>query len=196
MAARSSTPTANRERIALLSPRAALDRLYDAAGYLAAFFVFAIFVIMIGQTVMRELGMRTGGTDDIVAWFCAASAFLAMAHTFKRGDFVRVSLLLENVGPRARHVLEVISLAVACLFTGYLTYSGGKYVIESWQFGDMANGLIAIPIWIPQVSFLVGTGLFFVAVLDELVIVLRGRKPTYVLAVEERHARGDFTEDV
>ena len=179
-----------------MSPRAALDRLYDAAGYLAAFFVFAIFVIMIGQTVMRELGMRTGGTDDIVAWFCAASAFLAMAHTFKRGDFVRVSLLLEHVGPRARHVLEIISLLVGALFTGYLTYSGGKYVIESWQFGDMANGLIAIPIWIPQLSFLVGASLFFVAVLDELVIVLRGRKPTYVLAVEERHARGDFTEDV
>ena len=75
-------------------------------------------------------------------------------------------------------------------------YSGGKYVIESWQFGDMANGLIAIPIWIPQLSFLVGASLFFVAVLDELVIVLRGRKPTYVVAVEERHARGDFTEDV
>ena len=48
-----------------MSPRAALDRLYDAAGYLAAFFVFAIFVVMIGQTVMRELSMRTGGTDDI-----------------------------------------------------------------------------------------------------------------------------------
>jgi hypothetical protein len=36
--------------------RRALDRLYDAAGYLAAFFVLAVFVVMIGGTVMRELG--------------------------------------------------------------------------------------------------------------------------------------------
>ena len=38
--------------------------------------------------------------------------------------------------------------------------------------------------------------LLLIAVLDELVIVLRGGKPTYVAAVEERHARGDFSSDV
>ena len=90
-----------------------LNFLYDAAGTLAAFFVFAIFAVMIGGTVMRELGLRTGGSDDLVAWFCAASAFLAMAHTFRWGDFVRVTLLLENLGPRTRHAFEIASLAVA-----------------------------------------------------------------------------------
>ena len=53
--------------------RRTLDFIYDAAGYLAAFFVFAIFAVMIGSTVMREMGLRTGGTDDIVAWVCAAA---------------------------------------------------------------------------------------------------------------------------
>ena len=176
--------------------RRALDLIYDAAGYLAAFFVFAIFAVMIGQTVMRELGMRTGGTDDIVAWFCAASAFLAMAHTFRWGDFVRVTLLLDNLGSRARHVFEVCSLAVAAVFVGYLGFSTCRFVYESWQFNDMANGLIAIPMWIPQMSFVVGALLLFVAVVDELVLVLRGHRPTYVSAMEERHARGDFSEDV
>ena len=176
--------------------RRLLDRLYDAAGYLAAFFIFAIFVVMIAQTVMRELSMRTGGTDDIVAWLCAAAAFLAMAHTFKRGDFVRVSLLLEQLGPRTRRGFEIGALATATVFTGYLAWSGARYVLESWQFGDMANGLIAIPLWIPQSSFLVGAGLFFVAVADEFVRVLRGAKPSYVSAIEARHARGDFSEDI
>ena len=60
----------------------------------------------------------------------------------------------------------------------------------------MAGGLLVIPIWIPQLSFVVGALLFFVAVVDELVQVLRGAKPTYVRLVEERHARGDFSEDL
>ncbi len=176
--------------------RSFLDKLYDAAGYLAAFFVFAIFVVMIGQTVMRELGLRTGGTDDIVAWFCAASAFLAMAHTFRWGDFVRVTLLLDNLGPRARHLFEVWSLAVAAVFVGYLALSTCRFVHDSWQFNDMANGLIAIPLWIPQLSFVAGAALLFVAIVDELILVLRGSRPTYVTAMQERHARGDFSEDV
>jgi TRAP-type C4-dicarboxylate transport system permease small subunit len=176
--------------------RSFLDRLYDAAGYLAAFFIFAIFAIMIGQTIMREFGLRTGGSDDIVAWFCAASAFLAMAHTFRWGDFVRVTLLLDNLGPRARHLFEVLSLSCAGVFVGYLAFWSCRFVYDSWQFNDMANGLVAIPIWIPQTSFIAGAVLLFVAIVDELVLVLRGGTPTYVTAMQERHARGDFSEDV
>lgn len=173
-----------------------LDFLYDAAGYLAAFFVFAIFAVMIGQTVMREVGLSTGGADDLVAWFAAASAFLAMAHAFRRGDFVRVILLFQYVGPRARRLAETASLGAAACFCGYLAFWVLRFVYESWQFGDMANGLIAIPLWIPQSSFVVGAILLFVAVLDELVLVLRGGTPNYVTATEERHRLGDFSEDI
>jgi len=176
--------------------RRLLDFLYDAAGYLAAFFVFAIFSVMIGQTVMRELGFSTGGADDLVAWFGAASAFLAMAHTFRSGDFVRVVLLLQHVGPRTRRLAEAASLAAAACFCGYLAFWVSRFVYESWQFRDMANGLIAIPLWIPQSSFVIGAILLFVAVLDELVLVLRGGTPSYVTATEERHRRGDFSEDI
>jgi TRAP-type C4-dicarboxylate transport system permease small subunit len=176
--------------------RKSLDFLYDAAGYLAAFFVFAIFAVMIISTAMREFGLRTGGTDDLVAWFCAAGSFLAMAHTFRRGDFVRVGLLLENLGERARHRFEILSLAVAAVFVGFLAFWAGRFTFESWKFNDMANGLIVVPLWIPQLSFVVGAALLLIAVLDELVTVARGGKPGYVIAVEERHARGDFTEDV
>ena len=176
--------------------RRTLNFIYGAAGYLAALFIFAIFVVMIGQTIMRELGLRTGGTDDIVAWFCAAAAFLAMADTFKRGDFVRVGLLLESLGPRARQAFEIGSLAFASAFCGYLAFWACRFTYESWQFNDMANGLIVIPLWIPQLSFVVGSLILCLAVVDEFCIVLAGQRPTYVTAVEERHARGDFTEDV
>jgi TRAP-type C4-dicarboxylate transport system permease small subunit len=176
--------------------RRLLDFLYDAAGYLAAFFVFAIFVVMIGQTVMRELGLRTGGADDLVAWFCAASAFLAMAHTFRRGDFVRVVLLLESLGPRTRRTAEAMSLAAAACFCGYLAFWVSRFAYETWQFREMATGLIAIPLWIPQSSLVIGAILLFMAVVDELIVVLRGGTPTYVAAVEERHRRGDFSEDI
>src|SRR4051812_40329374 len=111
--------------------RRALNFLYGAAGYLAAFFIFAIFVVMIGQTLMRELGMRTGGTDDIVAWLCPAAAFLATADTFKRGDFVRVGLRLESLRHKARQAFEIWSLGVATAFCGYLAFWAGRFSFES-----------------------------------------------------------------
>ena len=63
-------------------------------------------------------------------------------------------------------------------------------------FNDIAGNMVPIPIWIPQMSFVVGALLFLVAVVDELIAVLRGNKPSYLARVEERHARGDFSEEL
>ena len=176
--------------------RRALDTLFGAAAALAALTVLTIFVLMVGASVGRQLDWRVGWVNDVVSWLCAAAAFLAMAHAFKHGDFVRVTLLLEQLNPRVRHVFEVISLAVAALAIGYLAWWAARFTWESWKFNDMATNMVAIPMWIPQMSFVAGALLFLLAVVDELVIVLRGEKPTYVRLVEERHARGDFSEDL
>jgi hypothetical protein len=60
----------------------------------------------------------------------------------------------------------------------------------------VAQGLIKIPFWMPQMSFVLGIIIFFIAIADELVAVLGGSKPAYRIAEEERRAAGDFTETV
>ena len=176
--------------------RRVLDWLYDAAGYLAAFFVFAIFAVMICSTVMRELSISTGGIEDLVAWLCAAAAFLAMPHAFKHGDFVRMELLISHLNPLRRRVAETGALVLGAAFCAYLAFWAVRMTWGSYEYGVMSDGLLVLPIWIPQLSFVLGTLLLFVAMADELVSVVRGRRPAYVTAVEERHARGDFTEDL
>ena len=71
-----------------------------------------------------------------------------------------------------------------------------RFVHESWSFNDMASGQLALPIWIPQLSFAIGALLLLLAMLDEWQRVLRGQRPTYVEAVEARHAHGDFSSDI
>jgi len=173
-----------------------LDRLYYASGAIGAIFVLLICIIMVAQSILREFGVRTGASNDVVSWFCAAASFFAMAHAFKHGDFVRVTLLLDKVSPGVRRVLEIVSLVIGAISVGYLAYWANRFTYESYQFKEMAQGLLPIPIWIPQSSFAVGSILLFIAVIDELVIVLRGGKPSYVTAVEERHAKGDFSSEV
>ncbi|MGY8904212.1 MAG: TRAP transporter small permease [Burkholderiales bacterium] len=176
--------------------RKLLDALYLAAAGLAGACIAAIAALMLGQSLLRELGVKTGATNDVVAWLCAAAAFLAMAHAFKHGDFVRVTLLLEKLPAKAQRVLELTALLIACLAIGYLAWWATAFTWESYQFREMANGLLAIPLWIPQTSFVLGAWLFFIAVLDETVIVLRGGRPSYVVALEQRHAQGDFSSDI
>ncbi len=172
------------------------DGLYAAGGQLAALCVLAILILMVHASVGRSLDWRVAWINDVVAWLCAAAAFLGMAYSFRNGDFVRVTLVLESVSPGVRRWLEVVSLAIAAVAIAYLGYWAARFTYESWEFNDIAGNMVAIPIWIPQMSFVVGALILVIAVLDECVCVLRGGKPSYVARVEERHARGDFSEEL
>jgi TRAP-type C4-dicarboxylate transport system permease small subunit len=173
-----------------------LERLYTGSGVLAALCLAGIFVVMLAQSFGREAGIFVRGADDIVAWLCAATAFLALGHTFRHGELVRVGLWLDMLGERARWRAELFALGFTSAFAAYMLWAVVRFVYESWQFHEVAQGLIRIPIWIPQLCFVAGVMIFFVAVLDELVRVLNRQKPTYQLAEEARRAAGDFSETV
>ncbi len=171
-----------------------LDRLYLASGVLAAAALAAIFVIMLAQSFGREAGFVLSGADDIVAWLCAACAFLALGHTFRHGDLVRVGVFIDRLRPRLRWGAELLALGITALFTAYMLWAVSRFVYQSWEFKEVAQGLIRAPIWIPQTSLVAGIGIFFVAVLDELILVFRKQKPSYQVAEEQRRAAGDFSE--
>jgi len=173
-----------------------LDRLYAASGALAALCLASICALMLAQALGREAGVLIRGADDIVSWLCAASAFLALGHTFRKGELVRVGLWLDMLGARTRWFAELFALGLSAVFVGYMLWAVVRFVYQSWQFHEVAQGLITLPIWIPQMSFVIGVVIFFVAVLDELVAVARHRKPAYQVAEEERRAAGDFSETV
>lgn len=173
-----------------------LDRLYAASGAFAALCLASICVLMLAQAAGREFGLLIRGADDITSWLCAAAAFFALGHTFRHGELVRVGLFIDRLRPGARRGAEIAALSLAAVFVGYMAWAATSFVYESWKFKEVAQGLIKVPIWIPQLSFVIGVLIFLVAVLDELAAVLRGRKPAYQVADEERRARGDFSESV
>jgi TRAP-type C4-dicarboxylate transport system permease small subunit len=176
--------------------RRSLAAAYFGAGVLGAAAILAIALLMVAQTLLRAAGAPTGAANDIVAWLAAAAAFLTMPHAFKHGDFVRVSMLLERLAPPARRWAELAALALASVCVGYLAWWACAFTWQSWKLHDVAQGLLPMPMWIPQTSFAAGALLLLVAVVDELLIVWRGAVPTYVRLVEERHAQGDFSSDI
>ncbi|MBC8120019.1 MAG: TRAP transporter small permease [Burkholderiaceae bacterium] len=176
--------------------RRGLDLLYKSSAYCGAFFVFGIFVVMIGGALTRPLGVSLIGTDDLVSWMCAAAAFLPMADAFRRGDFVRMMLVVEKLAPARRRYAELLALLIATGASAALAYWANFGVYESWRYDEMSIGLLIIPIWIPQLAFAIGANVLLIAVIDELVAVCRGDRPAYQVAVDERHGRGDFSEDI
>jgi TRAP-type C4-dicarboxylate transport system permease small subunit len=155
--------------------RKALDALYDGAAWLAALFMIALLVAVLLSIAGRELNFHVRGTDAYAGYFMAAAGFLALAHTLKRGEHIRVTLLLSALPPRARHALELWAHGAAVLLSGLLAFYAARLVWQSRLFHDISTGNDATPLWIPQLGMAVGTLILFVAFVDELIIELRGR---------------------
>jgi TRAP-type C4-dicarboxylate transport system permease small subunit len=161
--------------------RRLLDGLFLGAGYLAAFFLVVMFVIMLVMSVGRLswLNINIKAGDDFAAWAMAAMSFLGLAHTFKKGEMIRVGLLLEHLKGRTKQAFEIFAHLVGFGFVCYLTFAAWNFVKFSWLLNDMSQGSVAIPLWIPQSGVFIGLSLLGLALLDELLIVLSGRPPSY-----------------
>ena len=159
--------------------RTFLDRLYLFSGYLAGLFLIAIFVLMMLLSAGRPVGLNVPAGDELVSWCMAATAFLGLAYTFKSGEMIRVGLLIDRLEGRTRHLLEIAALVIGCAFIGFFAWHAAWMTYDSWRFNDMAQGVLAIPLWIPQLGYSGGLVILFVAFVDELVHVLRGFPPRY-----------------
>ena len=93
-------------------------------------------------------------------------------------------------------IIQIGAAALFLLFGAYMLWAVSRFVYDSWQFKEVAQGQIVIPIWIPQLSLVLGAAIFLTAVLDELFAVLKKQKPAYQLAEEARRAAGDYSETV
>lgn len=153
--------------------RRALDALYDAAGYLAAFFMVGVLAMVLASVLGRLAEFNLRGSDAYAGYCMAAASFLALAHTLKRGEHIRVSLLLERFHGSLRRPLEIWSHLAGAVFSGALAWYSVRLVWQSYDFHDVSQGNDATPMWIPQVAMALGAVVLVVAMVDDLVTVVR-----------------------
>ncbi|MCB1399535.1 MAG: TRAP transporter small permease [Rhodobacteraceae bacterium] len=165
--------------------RRLLDLVYMLSGALAALSILAICLLVSAQVALNILA-RLGGPSlswtipsyaDFAGYLLAAASFLALAPTFRHGTHIRVNLVVSRLGAGQGWMLELFALCVAGAAMAYATWYAGALMLESLHYGDKSTGMIAVPIWIPQVVMVAGLALLSVAIFDRLVESLRAHRP-------------------
>ncbi len=156
--------------------RKLLDALYDGAAWLAALCMVALLVCVLLSILSRQLHFHVPGLDAYAGYMMAGAGFLALAHTLKRGEHIRVTLLLSALHGRARRGLEIWALAAAGALAGLSAYYAARLAWQSHAFNDISTSNDATPLWLPQLSMALGSAVLAIAFIDELVLELRGRR--------------------
>jgi TRAP-type C4-dicarboxylate transport system permease small subunit len=165
-----------RRRLRADDVREALDRLYDAAAALAALFMVGLLAMVLLSVIGRQFHLYVAGTDAYAGYLMAGAGFLALAHTLKRGEHIRVTLLLAALQGSARRALELWALFAASLLALLFAFYACRLSWQSYAFHDISTGNDATPLWIPQLAMAIGTAILAIAFIDEFVLELRGRR--------------------
>ncbi len=163
--------------------------IYRIAELLAVISMFLILLLVGGGIVLRQLGLQLAGSDDLSAYCLVAVFFLALGPTYRKSDHIRVGLLIDRLQGGPKSGLEFLLTVLSAIAVGWATWWMGRLVYDSWRFNDVAQGLIPIKLWIPQLSMLIGAAVFELALIEDVIRCGRGLKPSYIEASE--NAAGD-----
>ena len=167
--------------------RRALRALYTACGALAG----AALVLMLAMIALNIAGGQFGffvrGLDALAGYLMAAAIFLALPYTFKAGEHIRVTLLIQRLAPRARRAVEIGSLLVGIALAALLAWASIRLAWLSWVFDDISQSTDRMPLWIPQAPFAFGALMLAVAFLEDLVDEVLGRRVPPTASDEPSH---------
>ncbi len=151
-----------------------LERLARLCGALAALFLCLIGVVVTAQIVARLFSMQIPASDDFAAWCMSASIFLALPYAMLRGDHIRVSLLLQVMPPRLHRPYELLATLIGLALAAWCTWETAFFVYESFIYKEVSQGMLAVPLWIPQLGMPVGLGLLTLMLARRLLRSVQG----------------------
>ncbi len=158
-----------------------LDRLYALSGYMAAFCIMAICAMVFLQVIFNIIdkvsvkltgevvGLAIPSYTEFAGFLLTGASFLALAYTFKKGGHIRVTLILQTLPKRVQKLLNILALFLCGMMALYASYFCVALTYESFVYNDLSAGIIAIPLWIPQMFMTAGFLIFAIALWDELI---------------------------
>lgn len=155
--------------------RSPLEPVYRISLWLAGLFMIALLASILLSILGRQFDFYIRGIDSYAGYFMAAASFLALAGTLTKGDHIRVTLVISRFSGKPRRRLELFCLLLAILISGAFAFFSVKMAWWSYKFNDISTANDATPLWIPQIAMALGTVVFFLAFIEEFVLVLRGK---------------------
>lgn len=165
---------------------------YLSSAYASGLCLIFMTLLILAQIIARMFGQIIPSSEDFAGWLLSASIFFGLAYTFSVGGHIRVTILLSRLPSHIRFYNEVFNLVVGLLIAGFLSYYSIFTVYESYDFHDVTDTYLAVPLWIIQIPMALGSLFLFIALVDSLFCILTKKTPSYMqhedeLSVEKLH---------
>ncbi|MGB7184276.1 MAG: TRAP transporter small permease [Burkholderiaceae bacterium] len=122
--------------------------------------MLAAVMVTIDVFSRKLFGVTMSGSDEITGYVFAAATTWAYSYCLLFRTNVRIDAFYGKFPPGLRALMDVLGLGLLLLFMGYLTRKAVDVFVTSWERDSVSVTTLAIPLWIPQLVWLMGLLLF------------------------------------
>ena len=159
--------------------RKILNGCYTACGVVSGLALVSIVAFVLIQIVARPLGLVVSWSAEFAGYAMAASSFMGLAYTLNSGGHIRVNLLADRLPTSWQRWLERLCLLMASGIVGFFAWYCASMTYDSYQFNEMGQGIIAVPLWMPQLWMALGVACLWLALVDNLITHLMNETTQY-----------------
>lgn len=172
--------------------RRLLDRFYAGCGVLSCISIVFIVAVVSIQVLLNlvdavaaavglpGMGLMIPSYSVFSGYGLAFATFLALGPAIRGGAHIRVTLIQARLPRALQRPLFVLIALAGTLVGALMTWALFGMAAESFEFGDMSSGLIAVPLWIPQAVLCLGAVALTIACADLMVeFLLKGRSAAF-----------------
>lgn len=154
-------------------------QLVNASVIVAAFCIVIIVAIGTGDTIGRALFSRSVvGGIEISEALLAVSIFASLAYVQKQQGHIVVDIISNRYGPRLKRIMTIIVLILTLAVFVFLTWRTGAAAARAWQFNEIAQGSLPVPIWLAKWVATISLGIASIESFRQLVRALAGLHPS------------------
>ena len=121
----------------------------------------AIMLIVTADVGMRyALNRPLGWSYDLIDLYLSVFLFyLMLSFAFRRHGHIRVDIVQQYLGRRARAAFEAVTCLTAFAVFGAITVVSAQRCWSQWQGGDLVQGDVDWPSWLSTFAVPLGSGL-------------------------------------
>lgn len=152
-----------------------IDATVDVIGRIAAWFCFALVLVMAGN-VLARYGFATGTVwaQELEWHLMSPIALIGMSYALRHGEHVRVDVLYSRLHPRTQALIDLFSAVAAIVVAALIIHFSMRYVGQSFAQNEGSANPGGIPYrWALKALIPVGFALLALQSLSTLLDALR-----------------------
>jgi len=114
-----------------------IDWFIDLVGRAISWLALAVALVM-GTNVFLRYGLSVGyiWAQELEWWLLVPLTLIGMSYALRHGEHVRVDVLFAGFSNRTKDAVNVISAALAVIFSALVIWLSLAYVAQSWAIGE------------------------------------------------------------